>query len=208
MIKNIFIVRHGETKFNSEGRVQGGGLDSPLTTEGENQARFLSKYLKEQNFSCDFIYSSPLERSLHTARIVTSFLHKEIIQDALLKEISCGEYEGKLISELDTEKLRRLRIDPTEKYPGGECVDDVRHRGDQFLTKLKNSNGDTALVFSHGNFLRAFACAATSLPSLMSMRIYLDNTGFGSLFWSGDYFRISLWNSLAHLEKLPKRIHF
>jgi hypothetical protein len=42
----------------------------------------------------------------------------------------------------------------------------------------------------------------------MSMRIYMDNTGFGSLFWSGDYFRISLWNSLAHLEKLPKRIHF
>jgi broad specificity phosphatase PhoE len=208
MIKNIFIVRHGETKYNSEGRVQGGGLDSPLTTEGENQALLLSKYLKEQNFSCDFIYSSPLERSLHTARIVTSYMHKEIIQDALLKEISCGEYEGKLISELDTEKLRRLRIDPTEKYPGGECVDDVRHRGDQFLTKLKNSNGDTALVFSHGNFLRAFACAATSLPSLMSMRIYLDNTGFGSLFWSGEYFRISLWNSLAHLEKLPKRIHF
>jgi broad specificity phosphatase PhoE len=206
MIKNLYIVRHGETKYNSEGRIQGGGLDSPLTKEGENQALLLSKFLKEQEITCDYIFSSPLERSMHTARIVSSYMEKEIIQDPLLKEISCGEYEGKLITEIDPEKLKRLRVDPGEKYPGGECVEDVRRRGEQFLNKLKSSEGGIAIIFSHGNFLRAFAGAATGISSQLAMRIFLDNTGFGSLFWSGEYYRISLWNSLAHLGKLPKRI--
>ena len=55
-------------------------MDSALTSEGENQAYLLSKYLKDQDFNCDLIYSSPLERSMHTARIVTSYMQKEIIE--------------------------------------------------------------------------------------------------------------------------------
>src|SRR6185503_11740749 len=104
-------------------------------------------------------------------------------------------------------KLRRLRVDPLEKYPGGESVEDVRHRAELFLKKLKDLSGESAIVFSHGNFLRSFASAATGLSSAFSMKIYLENTGFNYLFWSGEYFRISLWNSTAHLNGLPKQIN-
>lgn len=206
MIKHIYLVRHGETLYNSEGRVQGGGLDSPLTEKGISQAEALREYFKKNSFSIDHIFSSPLNRSLQTAKIVSSFLDKEIHLDPLLKEISCGEYEGKIISSIDPEMLRRLRVDPFEKYPGGESVDDVKHRGELFLHKLSELAGESVLIFSHGNFLRAFASAATKMNSHFSMKIFLDNTGLSYLFRSGDYFRISLWNSTGHLDKFQYRV--
>ena len=206
MIKHLYLVRHGETIYNSEGRIQGGGLDSPLTKEGILQAEKLRDYLNSKSFQVDLIFSSPLERSLHTARIVSEVLEGEIVPDPLLKEINCGEMEGKFINSIDTEKLRRLRIDPLEKYPGGESVDDVRHRAENFLVKLYESESESAIIFSHGNFLRAFCSAATGLSSSLAMKIYLDNTGFSYLFRSGEYFRVSLWNSTSHLGIIQKRI--
>lgn len=206
MIKHLYLVRHGETVYNSEGRVQGGGLDSPLTENGISQAESLKEFLKKNSLSPDHIFSSPLNRSVQTAKIVSSYLGREIKLDPLLKEISCGEYEGKIISTIDSEMLRRLRVDPFEKYPGGECVDDVRHRGEIFLHKLSELNGESILIFSHGNFLRAFAAAATKMNAHFSMKIFLDNTGFSYLFRSGEYFRISLWNSTGHLDKFQHRV--
>ena len=206
MIKHIYLIRHGETVFNSEGKIQGGGLDSPLTENGVNQAKLLSEYLKLNSFEVDLIFSSPIERALQTARIVTSHLGKEIHLDPSLKEINCGEYEGRLIESIEKEKLRKLRIDPFEKYPSGECLDDVKRRAETFIKKLKDRKEESVLIFSHGNFLRAFACAATGSSAGLAMRIYLENTGFSYLFKSGDFFRIFLWNSTSHISPLPRKL--
>jgi broad specificity phosphatase PhoE len=207
MIKHLYLVRHGETIYNEEGRIQGGGLDSPLTKNGEDQAKKLAKAFKEADFKIDHFFSSPLERAFHTARILNENWNLEIHKDPLLREIDCGEYEGKLISTVDVEKLRRLRVDPSEKYPGGESVDDVRKRAETFLKKLKEFKGESALIVSHGNFIRSFAGAATGLHSSFSMRIYLENTGFSYFFWSGDYYRIAQWNITSHLQFLPRKLN-
>jgi broad specificity phosphatase PhoE len=143
---------------------------------------------------------------LHTAKLVSGYMNKEIHTDSLLKEINCGEYEGRLIDSIDKEKLRKLRVDPSEKYPGGESVEDVRLRGEHFLKKIKTTNEESILIFSHGNFLRAFASIATGSPASMAMKIYLENTGFNYLFRSGESFRISVWNATPHLFPFPKRI--
>ncbi|MCX7999683.1 MAG: histidine phosphatase family protein [Leptospiraceae bacterium] len=206
MVKHLYLVRHGETIYNSEGRVQGGGLDSPLTPNGKEQTQKLYSYLKSFDFQVDAIFSSPLGRAYETAQILNQTWNLPITKEDLLKEIDCGEFEGKLISNIDVEKLRRLRVDPNEKYPGGESVEDVRKRAELFLTKLKTMNLEAALIVSHGNFIRAFASAATGLSTNFAMRIYLENTGFSYFFWSGEYYRICQWNNTSHLSFVPKRI--
>lgn len=207
MIKHLYLVRHGETIYNEEGRIQGGGLDSALTKNGEDQAHKLAQALKASNFKVDLLYSSPLGRALQTAKILNESLEMDINRDQLLREIDCGEYEGKLISTVEAEKLRRLRIDPSEKYPGGECVEDVRKRAELFIKKLKETDGESALIVSHGNFIRSFASAATGLHTSFSMRIYLENTGFSYFFWSGEYYRIAQWNNTTHLQFIPRRLN-
>ncbi|MCB1177347.1 MAG: histidine phosphatase family protein [Leptospiraceae bacterium] len=206
MYKHIYLVRHGETEFNLEGKIQGGGLDSPLTEKGKEQAKKLADHLKDSGFSVNRIYASPLGRAMETARILNEALNLEINEEPLLKEINCGNFEGKLISSIDSEKLRKLRVDPEEKYPGGENVIDVKHRAEQFLNKIRSDKKDSVLIVSHGNFNRAFACAATGMNSFMAMKIYQDNTGFNYLFKSGEYYRIGMWNSTAHLGFLPKQV--
>lgn len=206
MIRHLYLVRHGETIYNNEGRMQGGGLDSPLTEKGREQAKRLQLVLQESGLQVEKIFSSPLGRAYETATILNQTWNLPIIKENLLREIDCGEFEGKLISSVDVEKLRRLRIDPNEKYPSGESVEDVRKRAEAFLNKLKEMNLESALIVSHGNFIRAFASAATGLSANFAMRIYLENTGFSYFFWSGEYYRIGQWNNTSHLGFLPKKI--
>ncbi len=203
MVKHIYLVRHGETVFNKQLKIQGSGLDSPLTSQGEEQAKKLSERLKLSNFNCDLIFSSPIGRALQTADMVTSYLDKEIIQDALLKEINCGEVEGALISSIEPQKLEKLRVSPSEKYPGGESVEDVIIRAKEFLGKLESYSDKSILIFSHGNFIRCFIAAATQMPSILSMRIFIDNTSLSYLYNFYPYFRLITLNDTSHLCNIP-----
>jgi broad specificity phosphatase PhoE len=85
-------------------------------------------------------------------------------------------------------------------------MEDVRKRAEAFLNKHQESNLDSALIVSHGNFIRALTSVATGLSANLAMRIYIENTGFSYLFWSGEYYRICQWNNTSHLSFLPKRV--
>lgn len=203
MAKHIYIIRHGETVFNQEHKIQGSGLDSPLSVKGEEQALNLKKRLLKDNFICDLIFSSPLGRAYETATLVTSFLNQEIIKDDTLKEINCGKLEGQSISSIDSEKLYKLRTDPEEKYPDGESVMDVMERARLFLKKLKNSSAEKVLIFSHGNFTRCFITAATGMPPLMAMRIFIDNASLSYLYNMNSYYRLITLNDTSHQINVP-----
>lgn len=205
MIQHIYLVRHGQTQFNAEMRIQGQGAHSPLTEKGQKQAELLGERLQKSHFQCDYIFSSPLERALNTAKITAGFLNQEIILEDLLMEISCGEFEGKLFSELDKEFLDKIANNLGEKYPGGESSLDVRERGIQFLEKIKELGGETAIIFSHGNFIRNFAGIATGLPAEMFTRVIKDNSGISYLSRKNGFFRIITWNDTSHLNLLPPR---
>lgn len=206
MVKHLYLVRHGETEFNLEGIIQGGGLDSALTEKGHRQAVKLGEYLRSNSFICDYIFASPLGRTMETARLAVSGLGRDIITDDLLKEIDCGDFEGRKIADIDMEKLYRLRVDPKERYPKGESVEDVRQRAEKFIRGLKDYPGESAIIFSHGNFLRSFAAAAAGLSSDFSMKIYIENGALCYLFRSSEHYRISVWNFTGHYAPFPKKI--
>ena len=84
----LFLIRHGQTVWNLEGRYQG-DEDTDLTSVGISQAELAAKYLSRVNFSC--IYTSPLRRTLDTASIIAKDKNAKILVRENLKEINFGK---------------------------------------------------------------------------------------------------------------------
>ena len=103
----LYIIRHGETKWNSEKRLQGRS-DIELNEYGIELARITSEALKDVKF--DRIYSSPLKRAYETAEILRGSRKLDIICDDRLKEMCFGDYEGKVTDTLPMNSGNSLMI--------------------------------------------------------------------------------------------------
>ena len=150
----IYLLRHGETVWNTEQRIQG-QLDSPLTPKGRMQAAQNGERLRDLLGETHFkVISSPLGRALSTAEIIASKIGltpAEIRLEDRLREISFGNWEGKTwteVKETDAQAYNsRLEDRWTVRSPGGENYQDVAERLQSWSTGLNN---ETLVVISHG----------------------------------------------------------
>lgn len=157
----LYVVRHGETMWNKEKRMQG-QTDIPLAEEGIRLAKQSGEHMK--HLPIDFVISSPLQRALETAKLMTSGRDISIMTDERIQEISFGEYEGELIfeSEKVPRDFRQIFYDkPMEMIapPGGESFADVIERtGKLFEELITNPKYENAhiLISSHGAASRCF----------------------------------------------------
>lgn len=137
----IYIVRHGETDWNIEGRY-GGRVDVPLNEKGLEQAKTTA--LKLQNIRFDLVFSSPLKRAYDTAKIITN---NNIIIDNRLIERDNGDMEGKLKKDIP-EKIDFN--DPNEKRYNIESIVDFRNRINSFFDEITTKyKGKNILVVTH-----------------------------------------------------------
>lgn len=153
----ILLVRHGETEWNQQHRMQG-QHDSPLTATGLQQARQLARRLKEVAFSV--LYSSDLGRAHQTARCIADLTGHEIIADRDLRERSFGIFEGLTNVEIETRFPDHYapfaRREPDFVMPGGESARQFRARCVGCLERIAGRHeGDTVVVVSHGLVLDA-----------------------------------------------------
>ena len=145
----IFLIRHGQTEFNREGRLQG-RLDSPLTDLGVEQARRMGHCLK--SFIDDpaqwRLIASPLGRARQTALIVreATGLACEIEFDSRLAEISVGDWEGLTRAEIGAGGPGDWMYDA----PGGEGREALESRIRQWLASIDQTDGQRRIVVSHG----------------------------------------------------------
>lgn len=150
-VTNLFIARHGQTKWNVEHRIQGKS-DSPLTNLGVRQAVQLGKRLSDTDL--DVIFSSSSRRALRTAQLVNEKQKSEsplYLEDDLM-EISLGEWEGMLRSEVDELYPRMQSLyfnNPPEFHPvgNGETFFQVRDRVIPFLNKVLEKNKGRNILF-------------------------------------------------------------
>ncbi len=137
----IYIVRHGQTDWNIEGRYQG-RIDIELNEKGIEQAYKIHDELK--NIKFDLVFSSPLKRAYKTAKIICN---NNIIKDERLIERCNGELEGKLKSEV--EEIIDFN-DPNENKMGIENINDFRYRIKNFFEDItSNYKGKNILVVTH-----------------------------------------------------------
>lgn len=152
----IYLVRHGQTTFNAERRIQG-QMESDLTPEGEQQAIALRKKLKDISFSA--LYVSPLRRTRRTAELLTEGFGLEPIYLDELKEILMGDWQGRLVSDLETEFAEELDTfwHHPENFarPTCETYQQVRNRAASAMeTMVQRHPGQNVLVVTHGALLK------------------------------------------------------
>lgn len=178
------MVRHGETVWNQQRRIQGGGSDIELSEAGRKQAESLGVRLKEMDLSA--IYSSPLKRALDTAQAVASHHNLAAQVEPDLREIDAGELEGVPITELGTNMsqflLRWRQAQGSEKMPGGESVVDVANRAWPAIERIidKHKEG-TVVVASHYFVTVIIICRALGLPLNHIERIRVQNASVSTL---------------------------
>lgn len=148
----MYLVLHGQTEWNSQGRVQG-HLNSPLTELGRKQAAAVGRILRGKQISG--IVSSPLGRTIETARIIAAelgFDTRAIHEDELLKEVSLGQWEGLTHAEVEARWPERLagssRHDWYFRSPDGEAYADVAERLGAWLRS--NASHENLVVVTHG----------------------------------------------------------
>jgi probable phosphoglycerate mutase len=153
----LWLVRHGESTFNAEGRYAGWS-DPPLTPAGEAMAQALLPRLAGIPFAG--VWRSDLTRTQETARLAG---FPDIPADVRLREIHFGDLEGKTFVEMGEEWRLRLRSFADFVAPGGESTAEVRRRAEDFLAGLAAGRH---LIFSHGGWIRCLmaACGDDRFP--------------------------------------------
>lgn len=157
---DIYLIRHGETDWNIQGRLQG-HTDIPLNEKGEEQALGLKEKFTDLHFSA--VYSSDLSRAKKTASIILDQKKIEIVETAALRERYMGLWEGKLKSELTTwfNENNLSTVDYSkEKYLAFKWQNDIESYADVYkrLSEFIQSHkilGSTLLLSSHGGVLRS-----------------------------------------------------
>jgi probable phosphoglycerate mutase len=166
---NILLVRHGETPWNREGRYQG-RTDIPLSPDGETQVRELS--LRLAHLPIAIAIASPLSRARRTAEAVLAGRDTKLELDEGLLEISHGEWEGQLASDIElshAEMFGTWRSRPDRHVPAGpgaETLGDVEARAWPVLVRAcsRLRDDETALIAAHDAVNRVLLCRVLGLP--------------------------------------------
>lgn len=149
-MNKIYIVRHGETDWNKEGRCQG-KTNISLNENGIIQAKNLRKKFDISKIEVCFV--SPLKRALETAKIITADKIDLIIDDRII-ERGFGTLEGKLFNYDATLKSWNYKLNYNEY--GIETIKDVLKRAKDFLNYLNETyDNKNILIVSHGAFIKA-----------------------------------------------------
>ena len=148
----LYIVRHGETEWNRDGKLQG-WKNAPLTDLGIKQAEKLRDRLQKEDI--DIAYCSPLGRTCETAEILLDGRDIEMFEDEGLKEINMGEWEGKkaeIVKEKSPAEFKTFWERPDLYKPkDGESFYEVQERVLSSLYKIiEKHQGENILLVTHG----------------------------------------------------------
>ncbi|HCG7403482.1 TPA: histidine phosphatase family protein [Vibrio parahaemolyticus] len=152
MTRKIFVLRHGETEFNADKKLQG-HCNSSLTSKGSDQARRVGTTLKQYVENRPFrVYSSTLGRALQTSQIVCeelNYSYENLNKEPRLKEFSLGEWEQRTIPSLEQEIPNLLaQNDWYLQAPNCETYESVRERLSSWLSDV--AHDEDIVVVSHG----------------------------------------------------------
>jgi 2,3-bisphosphoglycerate-dependent phosphoglycerate mutase len=195
----LWLIRHGETTWNSEGRIQG-HMDAPLSALGIRQANALAKRLAGKKF--DVIYSSDSGRATQTANIL--FPNKNLCLDVRLREIHWGILEGKTRAEFNSDEetnyLAYKRDPYNERLTEGENWQDLFARVDSWMKSLPD-DGVVAAV-THGGVVRAALCLIVGYPKSYEWNAVIDNSSLTRFYISPEQKILVTFNDAAHTEGL------
>ena len=197
----LILVRHGETLFNRERKVQG-IADIELNDTGLRQAHQLALSLKDHEIHQ--IYSSPLRRAYQTAEAINQFHDVPIHRRSGLMEMDVGDFEGLSFQELranEKDFLQRWIADPAmTKMPNGESIIELQERawnaiGDIIL------EAENALVVSHNFTIAAILCKIKCVDLSQFRNFCVETASKTIVQFTNGVGEIGLFNDRSHLDE-------
>jgi probable phosphoglycerate mutase len=197
----IILIRHGETEWNSQQRMQGHS-NSDLSSVGQAQIQALGQWMKNVPF--DHIYSSDSLRAKQTAEAITQFSGHKLKIDLRLREKNLGVFEG-LTSEEARERhpeVFRLFKTAGSKYviDEGESTQQLQDRALEIVNEIRIKHPEErVLLVTHGGFIRVVMKHSLGLSLETPTRFLIRNTGVFRLVWE-DKWIVSQMGGVSHLE--------
>ena len=200
----LLLVRHGETMANREFRYIG-ARDEPLSAPGQTQAIQLAEAISVLPIAA--VYSSPLQRTYHTALPIAERHSLEVQRVDDLRECDFGRWEGLSRAEVlessqeDSQRLHEWEQNTSVAPPGGESFEALQQRVRVAVERLAQAHPDQAIVLvSHVGPIKVLLSAALGAPLSSAFRIFLDPATISVVDWrDAVHATVRLVNSHAHL---------
>ena len=204
----LILVRHGETYWNDERRIQGGDSDIELNDTGLEQVRKLATFLENEPITA--ILSSPLQRATATAKVIASHHQLPVEIDQGLRELRVGELEGMSVSNLSTTFSQFLmqwwQDRGTMKLPNGESLVELQQRAwkviesllERHKTSPEHSEETTVVVVSHYFVTLVIILKALDLPLDFFTKFKLDLGGVSILEFRDYGARLLAFNDTSY----------
>lgn len=200
----VFLIRHGETIWNSEMKLQG-HADIPLSDTGIAQAKALSQRLASQTISA--VYCSDLSRAVETARHIAAPRGLELIPVKALREINFGRWEGQTFKEIREQYgdlVKRWWSSPLQvDIPGGEGLSDLASRVVSTVRGIvEKHQGEQVAVVCHGGPIRSLVCTILNMDLNKYWKIRQDNAALNIIDFSDwNSGVVALLNDRSHLPE-------
>ena len=198
----IIAIRHGETTWNVDTRIQG-HLDIPLSANGRWQAERLADALQDEPITA--IYASDLTRAWETAQYVARACGVAVTPEIGLRERGFGDFEGKTFAEIELllpeQSLRWRKRDPEFSPRGGESLLALRTRVVEAAQRLAALHpGQQIALIGHGGVMDVLYRAATRLDIQAPRTWALGNAAINRLMWTPEGFTLVGWADTHHLD--------
>jgi len=200
----VYIVRHGETEWNAQGRIQGHS-DISLSDNGRLQAQSVARRLGNIPFSV--AYASDLSRTHETARIILGDTGTPLHTTPQLREYHKGVFEGLTVDEyarqFPDQYQASLQNDLDFAPTGGETIRQASARMARLVEEtLQNHLEETVLVVGHGGSLRSLIVALLALPLEANWKFIMDNCALSLVHTYPNHAVLHLYNDTAHLRDI------
>ncbi len=206
-VTRIVAVRHGETAWNVEARIQG-QLDIGLNDRGHWQARRVGEALAGEPVSA--VYSSDLQRAWHTAERIAEAAGARLHPEPGLRERRFGKFEGRTFQEIEREWPEhalhwRRRVPHWTPPEGGESLQVLRERVGGTIHRLAAQHpGELIVLVAHGGVLDALYRLATRQEVDAPRTWELPNAAINRLLWSPEGLSVVGWSDTGHLDSAAR----
>ncbi len=199
----LILVRHTETIWNRDKRIQGGSSDIALSEVGIRQAHLLAKFFKEEDIAA--IASSPLQRALNTANIIAEPHGLKVKEDAGFRELEVGELEGLSWADLGTSfsqfLLQEWQGQGTGSVKGGESFVQLQQRSWDSVEQLRREcDGDSVIVVSHYFATLSIIFKALGLLPEYLPKFRIANGGISIVEFTSNGPRLTAFNNTSFLN--------
>jgi broad specificity phosphatase PhoE len=199
-----YLLRHGATDVNlmKPPKLQGRGIDRPLSLEGRRQAESAAQALASQKIAA--VYSSTLQRARETAEIVALPHLHQVVTNQLIVEVDVGQWEMRSwvdIAVEDAEAYERFQRDPgAHGYAGGENLIQVLERVRPVMESLMAAHlGQEIVIVGHNVVNRAYLAGVLELPMARARNLHQENCGINVLEYHEGKTKLVTLNAVAHL---------